>query len=116
MKRCFHCSCAIQSDDGSVEFIIIIGGAIHYKESYHYKTTEILNIKNQKWVKGPTLPCEIEQAACASLPLLTGFACIVVGGSTFEHLASPDVYGLYNDQTVYHIFLNSPAMWWKKSK
>ena len=92
-KRYFHCSCAIQSDDGSVEFIIIIGGGIS-GENCHYKTTEILNIKNQKWVKGPTLPCEIEQAACVSLPLLTDFACLVVGGCTIEHLASSDVYGL----------------------
>ena len=91
-KRYFHCSCAIQSDDGPVEFIIIIGGRT--RSELYYKTTEILNIKNQKWVKGPTLPCGIEQAACVSLPPLLDFACIVVGGCTFEQYASSDVYGL----------------------
>ena len=97
-KRYFHCSCAIQSDDGSVESIIIMGGGT-IRESSLSKTTEILNIKNQKWIQGPALPCGIQQAACVSLPLSTEFACIIVGGCTVEEQASSDIYGLNNALT-----------------
>ena len=104
-ERCFHSSCAILSDDGSVQFIIIMGGTTcHRNSKFEYerkysKSTEILNIKYQEWIRGPTLPCEIRQAACVSLPFLTDFACIIVGGSTFEEYCSSDIYGLNNALT-----------------
>ena len=73
------------------------GGTI--RESRNLKTTEILNIKKQKWIQGPPLPCGIQQAACVSLPLSTEFACIIVGGCTDEEQASSDIYGLNNALT-----------------
>ena len=74
------------------------GGTI--RESRNLKTTEILNIKKQKWIQGPSLPCGIQQAACVSLPFSTEFACIIVGGCTMiEEPASSDIYGLNNALT-----------------
>ena len=58
-----------------------------------------MDIKYQMWIQGPTLPCEIGLAACVSLPFLTDFACIIVGGSTFEEHCSSDIYDLNNALT-----------------
>ena len=58
------------------------------------KSTEILNTKDQKWSQGPTLPCGMVYAACASLPFSNDFACIIVGGATIEEEYSSNVYGL----------------------
>ena len=67
-KRYCHSSCAIRSDDGSIQYIIIIGGWTNEEELYS-ETTEILSIKDQKWIKGPNLPRGIGKSACVSFLL-----------------------------------------------
>ena len=63
-------------------------------EVFYSKSTEILNIKDQKWIIGPNLPCGIGRTECVSLPPSTNFACIIVGGATIEENLSSNVYGL----------------------
>ena len=63
------------------------------EENLYSRSTEILNIEDQKWVKGPNLPYGNGKAACVSLPPTTNFACVIVGGETFESYSS-NVYGL----------------------
>ena len=98
-ERCFHSSCAIQADDGSVQSIIIMGGRTSHDSWQHSNSTEILKIKDQKWIQGPNLPCGILHAACVSLPFSTDLACIIVGGSNIENYYSSDIYGLNNALT-----------------
>ena len=81
--RCRHSSCTIQSDDGSRKCIIIIGG---WTEKVKFsKSTEILYLAEQKWVQGPELPGGIRSPACIPLPPTSNFACVVVGGYTFNN-------------------------------
>ena len=99
--RDYHCSCAIQSDDGLTKCVIIIGGTTN--KGRFSKSTEILNLKDQKWVQGPLLPVGIEDAACVALPPQSDFACIVVGGEKSDENVSPNVYGLNKTLTKWSI-------------
>ena len=46
------------------------------------KCTEILDLKDWKWVQGPEFAVEIRNAACVALPSSSNFACVVVRGRT----------------------------------
>ena len=87
-----HSSCAIQTEDGSTKSIIIIGG--WGNEHDVFKTTEILHIEDQKWVRGPELPIGIRNESVVELPTASNFACVLVGGRTEKEDYSSDVYGL----------------------
>ena len=45
-------------------------------------------------MKGPNLPCGIGKPACVSLPPITNFACVIVGGAIKGKTSSSDIYGL----------------------
>ena len=106
MARSNHCSCIIQSDDGTPDVIIIIGGR---KERTN--TTEIFNINKTQWTQGPPLPCGIKWAACVPLPptmkSVSNISCVVVGGNTERWTGdtggedSSDVYGLNRSLTTW---------------
>ena len=87
-----HSSCAIRSEDGSTKSIIIVGGETDPPPSIN--TTEILHLKDPKWVQGPELPLGIRYASCVELPLTSSFACVLIGGYTENGNYSSDVYGL----------------------
>ena len=53
-----------------------------------------MNVKDQKWVQGPELPCGIRFATSTALPPSTNFACVVVGGQSEEENYSSKVYAL----------------------
>ena len=75
----YHCSCAIQLNDGSTQSIIIIGG--YTKEGEDSNTTEILDVNVQKWVQGPALPSGARYTTCVTLPPTSNFSCVVLGSS-----------------------------------
>jgi len=108
--RADHSSCAIQSDDGSIQCIIIIGGETD-SEKLFSKTTEILNLKDEKWIPGPSLPLGISNASCVALPPTTNFACVLiggqVGGQAYEGESWPgclsNVYGLNRTLTEWKL-------------
>ena len=102
--RAAHSSCSIQSDNGSVKYIIILGG--HTDQEHASKSTEILNVKDKKWVQGPSLPCGIEYAACVALPPAKSFACVVIGGWTSKENYPSDVYGLNQSLTEWTLLGN----------
>ena len=87
-----HSSCAIKSDDGSTQSVIIIGGRTN--QEHNSETTEVLNIKTSKWVKGPDLPAGIWNASCVALPPTSDFSCVLIGGMTEKGIHSSKVYGL----------------------
>ena len=95
LARRYHCSCIIQSDDGTSDVIIVIGGETNQGIT---NTTEIFSINKSQWTQGPPLPCGIGWAACVSLPptmkSVTNISCVVVGGCTDKESYSSDVYGL----------------------
>ena len=95
--RSQHSSCVIQSDDGTQDSIIIVGGETTDDEMIN--TTEIFKIRDQQWIPGPPFPCDIRCAACVSLPLAMDFACLVIGGDTYEDSYSSVVYGLNKSLT-----------------
>ena len=116
-----HSSCAIQSDDGSTQCIIVIGGC-STKNGRYLRSVEILNMKNikshwsigtkwpisnQKWVQGPPLPCVVKHAKCVPLPLVTNFACVIIGGwdgrDELVNRYSSDVYGLNKKLTEWKL-------------
>ena len=96
--RAWHASCAIQSEDGSTQSIIIVGG---WAGKPFSKTTEILNFKDQKWTQGPELPCNDgpEHASSVELPEATNIACVVIGGYFGDRYCSSNVYGLNKSMT-----------------
>ena len=97
--RDYHCSCTIQSDDGSTKCVIIMGGTTN--KGRFSKTTEILN-QDFRWVQGPLLPVGIEDAACVALPPKCDLACVVIGGETIEESYSSNVYGLNKSLTKWY--------------
>ena len=90
--RCGHSSCTIQSDDGSIKCIIIIGGWTD--EEHNSKSREILHIVDKKWVQGPNLPVGIRNSACLALPPTSKFFCVLIGGYTKENSYTSNAYGL----------------------
>ena len=98
--RYTHCSCIIQSDGGTQDVIIVIGGSTNQGVT---NTTEIFNIDKSQWTQGPPLPCRIDSAACVSLPptmkSVSNISCVVVGGCTDKQRCSSDVYGLNRSLT-----------------
>merc|ERR1712156_849637 len=80
--RSHHCSCVIQSDDGTREAVIVIGGLTNEEIT---NTTEIFKIGEKQWIQGPPFPCKIDGAACLSLPPPMSFACVVIGGETDDN-------------------------------
>ena len=92
-----HSSCAITSDDGSTQSVIIIGGRTN--QEHNSKTTEVLNVKTSKWVKGSNLSTGIWNASCVVLPPTSNFAFVLIGGSTEKNRYSSDVYGLNHTLT-----------------
>ena len=117
--RAGHSSCAIQSDDGSTQCIIVIGGSTN--QGRYLKSVEILKVNNkkshssigakwpknnQKWAKGPPLPCVVEDAHCVPLHPLTNFACVIIGGwigGDKPINRSSDVYGLNKELTEWKL-------------
>lgn len=90
--RSYHSSCAIKSEDGKIESIIIVGGEEFDKEEPS-NTTEILKLNEQRWIQGPLLPEGITDSSCVALPPIMNYACLVIGGRTEEGLSS-NVYAL----------------------
>ena len=98
--RDYHCSCAIQSDDGLTKCVILMGGTTN--KGRFSKSTAILNLKDKKWVQGPLLPEGIEDAACVAQPPKCDLACVVVGGETGGESFSLNVYGLNKTLTKWY--------------
>ena len=86
-----HFACAIPSDNGKTKCIIVLGGYTN-KEQYS-KSTEILTIKDRKWIPGPDLPRGMRDAACVALPPTMKYALLLIGGSDQDDYRST-VYGL----------------------
>ena len=86
VARSHHSSCAIQADDGSTQCILVLGGQTNQEQ--FSKSTEILNIKDQKWIQGPTLPFGVKYAACVALPPSSNFACALIGGEINDNHTS----------------------------
>ena len=95
--RMYHCSCVIQSNDGSTQSIIIIGGYTSIDSSCFGEdsnTTEILDLNFQKWVQGPALPFGARYTTCVTLPPTSNFSCVVFGSGTSQTLPGTGAYGL----------------------
>ena len=65
-----------------------------------------MNIKDQKWVQGPELPCGIRFATCTALPQSNNFACVVVGGQSEEENYSSQVYALNKTMSEWTVLGN----------
>ena len=105
VPRCRHSSCAIQSEDGLTKSIIIIGGQTDttYHSGNFTRTTEILHLKDQRWVQGPELPLGIISASCVELPITSSFACVLIGGYTEKGNYSSHIYGLNRKLTGWEV-------------
>ena len=62
------------------------------------------SLENQVWTQGPPLPCGIRFSACAAVPPVSNFACLVIGGNTsYDEYSftsySSNVYGLNRELT-----------------
>ena len=101
VARSHHSSCAIQADDGSTQCILVLGGQTNQEQ--FSKSTEILNIKDQKWIQGPTLPFGVKYAACVALPSLSNFACALIGGEINDNHPSTLSSHLLTDNRTFSL-------------
>ena len=92
-------SCPIQSEDGTIDSIIILGGKVENGteglENYPI-STEIMTVKDQMWIEGPKLPIGIKSTALVSLPPTLMYACVAIGGYTLDA-----AIGKHDDNNVY---------------
>ena len=58
---------------------------------YWSTDTEIFDLKEQRWIRGPNLPLGIRDASCVALPPTLDFACLLIGG-----LTQKDGYDFYS--------------------
>lgn len=94
-----HFTCAIPSDNGKTKCIIVLGG---YTDNEEYsKSTEILTIKDQKWIPGPDLPRGMRDAACVALPSTMKYALLLIGGSDQDNYLST---GFFLTTRIHYIF------------
>ena len=84
--RSNHSSCAIKSEDGATQGIIVIGGKGYCKD-YPLISTEILRTTEQKWTQGPDLPMGIAEASCIELPSSMNYVCLIIGGTTTSSIS-----------------------------
>lgn len=111
-------SCPIQSEDGTIDGIIILGGKVqggsilslhrYSREIANYPvSTEIMMVKDKKWIEGPRLPIGIKSTALVSLPPTLNYACVAVGGSNFDAATgkydATNVYGLNRSLTTWTV-------------
>ena len=109
LPRRNHSSCVIPSEDGTPQYVILIGGYDdiefeHYDElidGFYTDTTDILNIKDGKWILGPKLPYNIRGAECVALPPTMKYSCVVIGGSTSIPYQLPNSTGDWKQEIVY---------------
>ena len=110
--RCKHSSCVVQSADGTIKAVIILGGEIHHQSKReNADTTEIFLIKERKWIQGPKLPNEMDRTTCVALPFSINYHCIVIGGMGWGgiaidsvnpgHTMYENVYGLGRSLTAW---------------
>ena len=52
---------------------------------YWSTDTEILNLKEQRWIKGPNLPLGIHDASCVALPQILDLTCLLIGGKAEKY-------------------------------
>ena len=83
-----------------------MGGDTWLGQKCHSKSTEILHLKDKKWVLGPELPLEIKYSSCVALPPTSNFACVIIGGWTKEECYSSKVYGLNESLTEWLLLGN----------
>ena len=60
------------------------------------KSSEIYNVSEKIWRKGPDLPIGINRADCVPAPTGSKYSCYLVGGNTDDGYSSK-VYGLGKD-------------------
>ena len=108
LPRRNHSSCVIPSEDGTPQYVILIGGYDDKQISKHYEkyyfdtdTTDILNIKDGKWIQGPKLPYEISGAACVALPPTMKYSCVVIGGATSIPYRLRDSTGFWRQEILH---------------
>ena len=101
--RNYHSSCAILSQDGTIQTIIAIGGDT--TEEMFSTSTEIFQIRENKWIRGPDLPVGVRSAACvAVLPKINiNYSCLVIGGYSPEEMFSSNIYALDNNLTEWFL-------------
>ena len=68
------------------------------------RTTEILNVQDQTWARGPKLPSEVRWASCDPLPPIINFACVILGKMSEETNYCSNVYGLNRTLTEWTLF------------
>ena len=87
--------------------ILIVGGCTEsslsrFKSTRHTysSSTELFNIKENSWSKGPNLPVVVWRASCVALPYHTIYSCLLIGGRSKEgneEYISDNIYALDND-------------------
>ena len=73
-----HSSCALKSIDGTIDTIVIVGG--YTESSLMTSSTELFNIKENRWSRGPNLPIGVNSASCVAPRNHTSYSCILIGG------------------------------------
>ena len=93
--RCYHSSVSLVDDqnESKTKAVVVIGGS---GSGRYMKSTEIYNVYDKIWVKGPDLPIEWAHADCVPAPTVSKYACFLVGGYRDGGYSSK-VYALSKD-------------------
>ena len=81
-----------------MDTIVIVGG--YTESSLMTSSTELFNIKENRWSRGPDLPIVVRSASCVALPHHPIYSCLLIGGrskESKEEYISDSIYALDND-------------------
>ena len=84
---------------GNSSTVVVIGG--RDGGGRILKSTEIYNVSEKVWNKGPDLPIGIVAADCVPAPTESKFSCYLVGG--YDGGYSPKVYALSKDLNSWEV-------------
>ena len=63
-------------------------------------STELFNIKENSWSKGPNLPVVVWRASCVALPYHARYSCLLIGGKSEEAKVSIRYKGEYISDSI----------------
>ena len=68
-------------------------------------STEVFEIKENVWSRGPNIPVGLRSAACVAIPPKAGikYCCLLIGGYYSQKKFSPNIYALDNSLTTWFL-------------
>lgn len=89
------------SEERSAHSCLLIYDEVFVVGGYGKKSSEILNLNNQKWRSGPDLPKTLRASEIIQAQPGSKYAAYLIGGRISADSASSAIYGLKQDLTKF---------------